>query len=150
MNAAPGLVWLNRQRTVPPDQLQLSSAAHFVQRAWPRVVAEEGKGSVLAALPEIIFVVVSDARIAAIHGEFMGDPSATDVITFHHGEVALSAETARREAAARGIPLPQEIARYAVHGLLHLAGWDDRDRASASEMRRTQEKILRSVFRGVC
>ena len=121
-----------------------------VRHALPYVLATKRKASVLSELPEIILVVVSDSQIAAIHEEFMGDPSATDVITFHHGEIVLSAETARREAAARGIPLAQEIARYAAHGLLHLAGWDDRDPASAAAMRHTQEKILHSVFRSMC
>lgn len=150
MDTAPGLVWLNRQRTVPSRLMRLSYVQQVVRHALPQVAASERKGSVLSELPEIIFVVVSEVRIAAIHEEFMGDPSATDVITFQHGEIVLSAWTARREASARGIPLPQEIARYAVHGLLHLAGWDDCDPASAAAMRRTQEKILRSALRAMC
>ena len=80
----------------------------------------------------------------------MRDPTPTDVITFHHGEIVLSAETARREARQRGLPLPAEIARYAVHGLLHLAGWSDGDPGAAAEMRSIQEKILRRALRGLC
>ena len=62
----------------------------------------------------------------------------------------MSAETARCEARRRGLPLPEEIARYAVHGLLHLAGWSDGDPGAAADMRVMQEKILRRALRGLC
>jgi len=150
MNAAPELVWLNRQRAVSTRQLRLSAVAEAVRRAWPGVVAAERQGSVLRKLPEISFVLVSDARIAALHDEFMSDPTPTDVITFHHGEIVISAETARREARQRGLTVSAEIARYAVHGLLHLAGWSDADAGAASDMRVIQEKILRRALRGLC
>ena len=130
--------------------MQLPLVSKAAKQAWPLVVAEKRPRSAIGSLGEIVFVVVSDARIARIHAEFMDDASATDVITFRHGEIVLSAETARRESSARKIPLWQEISRYAIHGLLHLAGWDDCERESAFAMRRVQEKILRSAFRGVC
>jgi probable rRNA maturation factor len=150
VSAAPEFVWLNRQRSVRPNQLQLPVSAAVVQRAWPHLLAAERKGSALRRLAEISFVTVSDARIAALHDEFMRDPTPTDVITFHHGEIVISAETARREARQRQLPLPAEIARYAVHGLLHLAGWSDAEAGAASDMRIMQEKILRRALRGLC
>lgn len=150
MRTVPDWSWLNRQRTVSPRQLQLPVVRQVVERAWPQIVSAERKASVLGKLPEISFVLVSDARIAALHDEFMRDPTPTDVITFLHGEIVVSAETARREARQRQLPLPQEIARYAVHGLLHLAGWSDRGPAAASDMRAVQEKILRRALRGLC
>jgi probable rRNA maturation factor len=150
MRASPPLLWLNRQRAVSARQLRLPAAAEAVQRAWPDLAAAEIKGSVLSQLPEISFVLVSDARIAAVHGEFLRDPTPTEVITFHHGEIVLRAETARRAARRRGLPLPAELARYAVHGLLHLAGWSDAAPGEASAMRSVQEKILRRALRGLC
>lgn len=150
MSAAPDLVWLNRQRAVSARQLRLTAVAEAVQSAWPDIAAAKRKKSVLGQLPEISFVLVSDTRIAALHDEFMCDPTPTDVITFHHGEIVISAETARREARRRALPLSEELARYAVHGLLHLAGWSDADPGAATEMRAMQEKILRRASRGLC
>ncbi len=147
---APAITWLNRQRAVVPAELGLRMAASVVDRALPGVLAAVRGRSVLGRLPEVSVVTVSDRRIAALHGEFLGDPTPTDVITFLHGEIVLSAETARREAFGRGLPLPQEIARYAVHGLLHLAGWSDETPPDAAEMRSVQEKILRRAIRGLC
>jgi len=110
----------------------------------------ERRESVLDQLGEIGIVLVSDRRIAALHDEFMSDPTPTDVITFLHGEIVISAETARREAKSRALPVPEEISRYAVHGLLHLAGWSDLGAGAAAEMRSVQEKILRRALRNLC
>lgn len=149
MRGSP-LVWINRQRVVPAKDLALASVRSVVGAAWPLVRQAARGRSVLGELGEIGIVLVSDCRIAALHDEFMSDPSPTDVITFLHGEIVISAETARREARRRKLPLPEEIARYAVHGLLHLAGWSDRGTAAASAMRTTQEKILRRALRVLC
>ncbi len=150
MSVSPELVWTNRQRTVPARSLQLPLVEEIVQLAWLDITAAGRRQSVLASLPEILFVLVSDARIAALHDEFMKDPTPTDVITFRHGEIVMSAETARREARRRKLPIPQEIARYAVHGLLHLAGWSDTGTKAAAGMIAMQEKILRRAKRGLC
>ncbi|MFZ4484082.1 MAG: rRNA maturation RNase YbeY [Chthoniobacterales bacterium] len=133
-----------------PRELNLPVVIAVVERAWSGVADSERSGSVLRGLSEISVVLISDRRIAALHGEFMNDPTTTDVITFLHGEIVVSAETARREARERGLPLPQEIARYVVHGLLHLAGWTDADAGAAAEMRLMQEKILRRARGRLC
>ena len=144
------LVWSNRQRAVSARQLSLPAARATVKAAFPLVFEAQRRESVLGQLEEIGIVLVSDRRIAALHDEFMSDPSPTDVITFLHGEIVLSAETARREARRRALRVPEEIARYAVHGLLHLAGWTDTDAGASAEMRAMQEKILRRALRVLC
>jgi len=144
------LVWSNRQRVVPARQLSLPAVRATVQSALPLVRGAERRGSVLGRLEEIGIVLVSDRRIAALHEEFMSDPTPTDVITFRHGEIVISAETARREAKRRKLHVPEEISRYAVHGLLHLAGWSDLDAGAAAAMRSVQEKILRRALRNLC
>src|SRR5436190_14746033 len=92
---------------------------------------------------EISFV--SDEAIAKVHGEFMGDPTPTDVITFQHGEIIISLDTAKRQAAENGELYEREVLRYMVHGLLHLAGWDDREETERVEMHRVQETILKQM-----
>jgi len=95
---------------------------------------------------ELTLVLVDDAEIARIHGEFLEDPTPTDVITFHHGEIVVSHETAAREAAVRQIPLEEELLRYTVHGVLHLIGYDDLDPADHKEMHAVQEGLIREVM----
>lgn len=146
----PPFLWLNRQRIVPAKELQGGITKKIVQSAYPAIVKKATPDSVLNALDEIVVTLVSDRRMASLHCEFLGDDSPTDVITFHHGEIVLSAETAQREARERKLPLPQEIARYAVHGLLHLAGWMDDTPRTAAAMRDVQEEILRRACGDLC
>lgn len=146
----PRITLHNRQRAVRAADLGLPRLREALAAALPHALAAAGARSALRTLDEIGIVLVSDRNIAAIHGRFLADPSPTDVITFEHGEILVSAETAAREAAARGLSLTEELARYAVHGLLHLAGWDDLRPAAARAMHRRQEKILRRALAGLC
>ncbi len=99
----------------------------------------------LAQLPEIEISIVTDAAIAKVHGEFLDDPTPTDVITFHHGEIIVSADTAAREGPVHGLSFDHELGLYMIHGLMHLAGWDDHDPDEAAEMKRRQEAVLAAV-----
>ncbi len=80
--------------------------------------------------------------MARLHRDFGGVPGPTDVITFQHGEIVISAETASRQARANRQPLPREIFRYIVHGLLHLNGHRDDTAAARRKMWAAQERIV--------
>lgn len=101
----------------------------------------------LRALPEIAVAIVSDTEISRIHVEFMAIEGPTDVITFDHGDIVVSAETAAIYAQRYGHPIEQELALYTIHGLLHLNGFDDLAAAPAARMRRTQNRVLREVLK---
>lgn len=100
------------------------------------------KSGRLANLEEVEVALVSDKRIAQIHRRFMNDPSPTDVITFQHGEIVVSVETAKRQAREFGTSLDHELRLYIAHGLLHLHGFDDKTAVGAVEMKRIQERIV--------
>ena len=95
------------------------------------------------ALPEEINVVfVSDARIAEIHRDFMSAGGPTDVITFRHGEIIISVETAERNATEFSTSLSRELGLYFVHGLLHLTGLDDATNLGLKRMAAIQNRIV--------
>ncbi|MBL9130590.1 MAG: rRNA maturation RNase YbeY [Verrucomicrobiaceae bacterium] len=131
----------NRQkaRKVPLPWLRRVAKA-----AFPHCLDAQKPGPecVLSRLEEIEISLVTDKAIARVHGEFLDDPTPTDVITFHHGEILISAETAARQAKENGQPFHHELALYIIHGLLHLAGWDDHDKKEARQMAKTQQRIL--------
>ena len=102
--------------------------------------------NVLADLSEIEVTLMTDPEIATIHGEFLDDPTPTDVITFHHGEILISLDTAARQSLSHGLSFPDETALYLIHGLLHLAGWDDHDPAAAAAMATLQQSILQRTL----
>ncbi len=102
---------------------------------------------------ELSVAFVSDAALARVHAEFMGDPSPTDVISFDlsdggpgpQGELLVSVECALRVAAERGVSPGRELALYLVHGVLHLCGYDDHDPEERQAMRRAETEVLDSL-----
>ncbi len=83
--------------------------------------------------------------MARVHGDFLGDPTETDVITFPYGEILVCPAVAQDRAAEYGLKVDQEILLYALHGLLHLAGYDDITPQLAKEMATSQARLLKRV-----
>jgi probable rRNA maturation factor len=134
----------NRQRAV---RVNLPRLQDFARRALPECLKLPGrKGEVLSQLDEIGIALVSDRRIAELHRRFLNELGPTDVITFQHGEIFVSTETARRQARAFRTSLEHDLRLYIVHGLLHLRGYDDKTPAGAAEMKRLQEKLVASLL----
>jgi probable rRNA maturation factor len=109
-----------------------------VARVWRR--------NLRVVLPdEICVFFVSDARIRRIHRDFLAADEATDVITFHHGEIFISVETAERHAQQFSTSLSEEIHLYIVHALLHLAGFEDKTKRGYKRMKAVQEKVAHEI-----
>ena len=96
-------------------------------------------------LPEINVILISDRRMSQLHRRFLKIEGPTDVITFQHGEIFISVETARRQGRTFDSSTRNEIELYLVHGLLHLCGFDDKTSSGARLMRATQKGIARAA-----
>jgi len=140
-----GLIHLqNRQRAI---KVRLAWLRRFAEIALPECVLYSADGRfALRQLPEVDVAIVSDQIIAGVHERFMNIPGPTDVITFHHGEIVMSAETAVIHARQHGQTVDAELALYTVHGLLHLNGYEDAVANDAKRMRKTQERIMKACF----
>jgi len=99
----------------------------------------------LTELRDVFVWLISDSRMAQLHRQFLWQTGPTDVLTFQHGEIFISVETARGHARAFGNSLVRELHLYIVHGLLHLHGFDDRKQSSARRMQRIQEQVLHKI-----
>lgn len=133
----------NFQRKVRVDAVDLEE---FARKAMAVCLdLRKTKTTDLEMLREISVLIVSDRRMATLHRRFMNVPGSTDVITFQHGEIFISAEMAVRNARRFATALIHELRLYIVHGLLHLSGFDDQTEAAARKMRAMQEKILAKV-----
>lgn len=107
---------------------------------------------------EVSLTLQSDARMRALNEEYLGHDRPTDVIAFalHEGDepvlgdVYVGFDRAVAQAEERGIDLEEELARLAIHGVLHVLGHDhpDGDSREESAMYRLQEELLRSLLDG--
>ena len=140
----PSVAVRNRQRKI---SVNVPALQEFASRALPRCLALALPGKRAdASLFDIYVLLISDRRMSGLHQKFLKKRGPTDVITFEHGEIFISIETARRNARRFGNSFQGELKLYLVHGFLHLAGFDDRNEADARKMRAAQERILRTVF----
>lgn len=99
---------------------------------------------------ELSVVFLTDAALAKLHADFMGDPSPTDVITFEGepaaglaGEICVSVDMAARVARERKTDFAGELTLYLVHGWLHLAGYDDLQPAKKRRMRAAEARAMK-------
>jgi rRNA maturation RNase YbeY len=126
---------LNRQRKF---QVPAGELLTFAEQLVP-LVSNIGRNTIPE---EILVVLVSDRKISEIHEQFMGIAGATDVITFQHGEILISVETAARQAIDYESDLLRELRLYIAHGLLHLAGYDDHSEEGSREMAKLQNELV--------
>jgi probable rRNA maturation factor len=134
----------NVQRRVPVNVAEVEKFA--VEALHKCLQLRRPKQTELRKLREVFVWLISDRRMARLHRQFLGQTGPTDVLTFQHGEIFISVETAKRNARVFGASLTRELQLYIVHGLLHLHGFDDRKPAEAHKMKTEQEKILRSAL----
>ena len=131
-------------------------ARRALRRAVGLLDAGAGAGKFLGGCPagELSVVFLTDAALAKLHGEFLGDASATDVITFEGereagvaGEICVSVDAARAYAREHGRVFAEELMLYVVHGWLHLAGYDDLQPAKKRRMRAAEKRAM-AILKG--
>jgi len=94
-------------------------------------------------------------EITRLNETFLQHHGSTDVITFDykeaknenglHGEIFISVDDAVMQAKEFRTTWQMEVARYIVHGILHLQGQDDLDSASRKKMKRVEERTLKEL-----
>jgi len=99
---------------------------------------------------ELSLAFMTDAKLAKLHGDFLDDPTTTDVITFEGqpefgvaGEICVSADTARAYSKSNDKDFSEELTLYVVHGWLHLAGYDDLQPAKKRKMRAAEARAMK-------
>jgi rRNA maturation RNase YbeY len=98
---------------------------------------------------EVCVMLGSDDEIRQLNKQHRSLDEATDVLTFHGGtfeheplgDIAISVPMAKRQADARGVSLDEELAYLAIHGALHLCGFEDEDEASREGMMREMSRV---------
>ncbi len=94
--------------------------------------------------------VVGDERMTALHARFSNLATVTDVLTFPASrgsepidvDIAVCYGVAHAAAAERGWGVERELLLYALHGVLHCAGFDDHDESEHRRMHEEEDRIL--------
>jgi rRNA maturation RNase YbeY len=139
----------NRQRTAPVDRTRLRRfALSMLGELFPKEAMDLG------------LYLVEPAEMAGLNQSLLGHEGSTDVITLDYGmgpglrasdrplryaELILCVDEARRQARRFGVTWHEELARYLVHGGLHLRGFDDATPGARRRMKREEDWVLRQL-----
>jgi probable rRNA maturation factor len=115
---------------------------------------------------ELALHLVSSTEMARLNQTFLQHTGPTDVITFNNreletgpflrpgadaappglaGEIFLCPEIALQQAREFGVSWQSELARYVVHGVLHLEGHDDLEAAARRKMKRVENRLVSAL-----
>lgn len=141
-SAAPA-DWLqveNRQRIRPVPRAEVAGLAQAALRRLGRT-------------GEIGIHLVGPAEMARVNWDYLRHEGSTDVITFDHGSTArhlhgecfICVADAVAQARDWGTSWQEELGRYVIHALLHLAGHDDLEPAARRVMKRREDALTRSL-----
>lgn len=121
-----------------------------IRRALGETLRREGR-----TCAEFSVTFVADTEMASMHERYLGRSDVTDVLSFalHEdgedplGDVYVGLAQAQRQAAEAGAEPDEELVRLAVHGALHVLGYDHPDgpERTASEMFRVQEAVTKAT-----
>src|SRR4051812_26700305 len=90
---------------------------------------------------EITLALVSAARIRALNRRFRRKDAVTDVLSFDPSDIAIARAVARRQAREAGHSYADELKVLALHGLLHLMGYDHHAAAGRDRMARLERRL---------
>lgn len=107
---------------------------------------------------EVAIVLTDDSGIRTLNRDWRGIDKPTNVLSFPSapppgtdasarmlGDIAIAYETTRREAESKHKPFADHLSHLAVHGFLHLVGYDHENDADADEMENLERAILASI-----
>lgn len=126
-----------------------------IERAVSAALAASGVR--LLETAEVAILLTDDAAVRALNAAWRGKDMATNVLSFPAaegarlatspmiGDIAVAFETCQREAQAEGKSLGDHAVHLAVHGALHLVGFDHEADEDAERMERLERQVLASL-----
>ena len=152
-----------RSKTKNPPEIEvIIRSARWRKRPSARTIV---KTAILAAARavstppnELAIVLSDDSAIRALNRDWRGKNAPTNVLSFpaaapgkgqpgspYVGDIVIAYQTAVREAAAEGKPFNHHLTHLAIHGYLHLLGYDHENDRDAEKMERLERKILKRL-----
>lgn len=141
-------------RVVPRIEISNRQRAREMDRRRLQKIAIATLTELNIERAELGVILVGAKEMASLNEKFLGHEGATDVITFDYqnpkskpaelnGEIFVCVPEAERQAKLFGTDWRSEVARYIIHGILHLTGHDDLQPAARKKMKREEERLVR-------
>jgi probable rRNA maturation factor len=161
---------VNRQRLVPVDRRRVSDIAQatlaalcdFARIGQPRSRTPHMSQNRLPEEVSFTVAFVRDAAIRKLNRDYRGKDRPTDVLSFpdseaqsypqsarpepprYLGDIVISTDTAIKQAGEAGHSFEREVSELAIHGILHLCGYDHE--TDQGEMNRLELKLRRKLL----
>jgi len=127
-----------------------SEARHKVSKALIKKVVELLKNDLKFEISSLIINFVSAAKITLINSDFLNHNYSTDIVTFNYSdslavidaELFISTDDALDNAIRFKAEFTEEIIRLVIHGILHVSGFDDKEKNDRARMKRMENKLL--------
>ncbi len=106
---------------------------------------------------ELAIIFVAPGRMKTLNTRYLKHSYATDILTFDysgpsaknkkyiHAEIVIAPAVAVRNAKAFSLPYHEEMELYVIHGVLHLAGYDDRSPGDIARMREKERELVELI-----
>ena len=129
----------------PPSSTQIDVVSRFAENQYEELLSQ----AVVKTLDQesasnrvVSVLLCDDQEIRQLNSTYRAIDEATDVLSFASdpfpgsplGDIVISLPYAERQAEARGVPITVELSYLAIHGTLHLLGYDDETEPDRTEM----------------
>ncbi len=98
----------------------------------------------------IAFIFCDDEYLLRLHKKYLNKNTLTDIITFDYsevdvisGDIFISIPRLRENAESYGCPFEEELTRVMCHGILHLAGYTDKEPGEIEKMREKENEKMK-------
>ena len=134
--------------TYNSDGISMPKIKRRATTAWIRsVAASYGK-----RVGDVGYMFVDDEKILEVNRQYLGHDYYTDIITFDYdegdvlnGDLVISLDTVRSNAAMLGKAYEEELYRVIIHGILHLCGINDKGPGEREQMEAAENRALASA-----
>jgi len=109
-------------------------------------IAEKTAKLVKLKIPELSVVLVCDRRMKALNKKYRKKDRITDVLAFDYGEIIICLPQAKKQAKELEHLLKEELATLLIHGILHLAGYNDETKKDFNKIEKKQKEVWQKII----
>ena len=108
-------------------------------------IAEQTLKFIKLKFSELSVAVIGDKEMIKLNKKHRNRNYTTDVLAFDYGEIIVCLDQAKRQAKELNNALKKELSILLVHGILHLAGYDDETKKDFNKMLKKQKEVWQKI-----